>query len=94
MRTLRRFGNFWILWVATIVLARSSGAIAQTSYQVIDLGTLGNNHTSCAMTLNNRGWTATQDYDTATGSPDGLTQLLSGRDAIVIGGFQIDLDTL
>ena len=95
MRTLRQLGNFWILWVATIVLACSSDAVAaQISYEVADLGTLGNDHTSCAMTLNNRGWTATQDYNTTTGKPDGLTQLLNGRDAIVIDGVQIDLDTL
>ncbi len=57
MRTLRQFGNFWILWVATIVLACSSDAVAaQISYEVTDLGAPGNDHTSCAMTLNNRGW--------------------------------------
>lgn len=94
MRTLGQFGNLWILGAAAIVLARSSGAVAQISYKVTDLGTLGDNHTSCAMTLNDQGWVATQDYDTATGRPDGLTQLLTGRDAIVIGGFQIDLGTL
>jgi probable HAF family extracellular repeat protein len=94
MRTLWQFGNFWVLWVAAIALARSSGAVAETSYEVADLGTLGNNHTSCAMTLNDRGWLATQNYDTVTNRPDGLTQLLSGRDVLVIDGFQIDLGTL
>jgi len=95
MRTLRQFGNFWILWVATLVLACSSDAVAaHISYEVTDLGALGNDHTSCAMTLNNRGWTATQNYNTVTGRPDGLTQLLNGRDAVVIDGAQIDLDTL
>ncbi len=95
MRTLRQFGNFWNLWVATVVLAGSTDAVAaQIKYEVTDLGILGNDHTSCAMTLNNRGWTATQNYDTATGRPDGLTQLLSGRDGIVIDGVQFDLGTL
>lgn len=101
MKALRQSGNFWILWVATLVLACSSHAAAQashaagqTSYEVTDLGTLGSDHTSCGMTLNDRGWTATQDYNTTTGRPDGLTQLLNGRDAIVIDGFQIDLGTL
>ena len=95
MRTLRQFGNFWILWVATLVLVCSSDAVAgQISYEVTDLGILGKNPTSCAMTLNDRGITATQDYVTATGKPDGLTQLLSGRDAIVIDGVQFDLGTL
>jgi len=95
MRTLRQFGNVWILWVATIVLASSSAAVAaQIRYEVTDLGALGNDQSGCAMTLNNRGWTATQNYNTATGKPDGLTQLLNGRDAIVIDGVQIDLSTL
>jgi probable HAF family extracellular repeat protein len=94
MKTRRQFGHFWILWVATIALARSGGAVAHTSYKITDMGTLGSNHTSCAMTLNDRGWVATQDYNTATGRPDGLTQLLTGRDALVIDGFQIDLRTL
>ena len=94
MRTIRPLGNFWILWAAMVVLARPGGVMAQISYQVTDLGTLGDNHSSCAMTLNDRGWTATQDYNTTTGRPDGLTQLLTGRDALAIDGFQIDLGTL
>ena len=94
MRTLRQFAKFWILLVATIVLARSGGAIAQTSYQVTDLGALGNFHSSCAMAINDRGVTTTQNYDTTTNDPDGLTTLLSGRDALVIGRHQIDLGTL
>jgi len=36
MSTLRQSGNFWILWVATIVLACFSDAVAQTSYTVTD----------------------------------------------------------
>jgi probable HAF family extracellular repeat protein len=95
MRTLRQFGNFWILWLATIFLACSSDVVAaQISYEVTDLGAPRNDHTSCAMTLNNRGWTATQNYNTVAGKPDGLTKLLNGRDAIVIDGTQIDLGTL
>jgi probable HAF family extracellular repeat protein len=95
MRTLRPLGNFRMLWVAAIFLPCSSDALAaQISYEVTDLGTLGNDHTSCAMTLNNRGWIATQDYNTVAGKPDGLTPLLNGRDAIVIDGVQIDLGTL
>jgi probable HAF family extracellular repeat protein len=95
MRTLRLLGSFWVLSVATSFLACSSEALAaQIKYEVTDLGTLGNDPTSCAMTLNDRGWVATQDYNTKTGRPDGLTQLLNGRDAIVVDGVQIDLGTL
>jgi hypothetical protein len=54
MSTLLQFRNFWLPW-ATTILACCSGAGAQTSYKVTDLGTLGNDNMSCAMTLNNRG---------------------------------------
>ena len=94
MRTFRRFGNFRMLWAAAIALAGSSGAWAQISYEVTDLGVLGNFHSSCAMTLNDRGGIATQNYDTTTNDPDGLTTLSSGRDAVIIAGTQIDLGTL
>ena len=58
MSTLRRLRNFWIPWVTTIVLACFSDAVAQTSYTVTDLGVLHNNwNLSCAMALNNHGWT-------------------------------------
>jgi probable HAF family extracellular repeat protein len=94
MKTLQQSGNFWILCGAVIALARSGGAVAQTSYQVTDLGALGKFHSSCAMTINDRGWIATQNYNTTTNDPDGLTTLSSGRDALVIAGYQIDLGTL
>ncbi len=38
MSTLRHLGNFWILWVTTMVLACFSNAVAQASYKVKDLG--------------------------------------------------------
>ena len=95
MDTPRQLRSFWTLWVATIALVCCNDALAaQIRYEVTDLGALGNNQSSCAMTLNNQGLTATQNYNTATGKPDGLTQLHSGRDAIVIDGVQIDLLTL
>ena len=50
MSTLRQFWAFWLPW-ATIVLACCSDAGAQTSYKVTDLGTLGDDNMSCAMTL-------------------------------------------
>ena len=56
--TLRRLRNFWIPWVAMIVLGCFSDAVAQTSYKVIDLGVVNNkDNLSCAMDLNNYGWT-------------------------------------
>jgi hypothetical protein len=49
---------------------------------------------SCAMTLNNRGWTAIQDGNALPGQQDMITTLLNGRDAIVINGVQVDLGIL
>jgi probable HAF family extracellular repeat protein len=94
MNTPRQVRKFWILWVATIALAGSSNAVAQTSYKVTDQGTLDNDNMSCAMTLNNRGWTAIQDGNAPPGQQDQITKLLNGRDAIVIDGVQVDLGTL
>lgn len=91
MSTLRRY--FWLPW-ATIILACWSDAGAQTSYKVTDQGTLDNDNMSCAMTLNNRGWTAIQDGNAPSGQQDQITKLLNGRDAIVIDGRQVDLGTL
>jgi len=48
MSTLRKF---WLPWVTTIILACASDAVAQAGYKVADLGTLGNDNMSCAMTL-------------------------------------------
>src|SRR5271168_5093569 len=61
MSILRQIRNFWLPWVTAIILACSRDVGAQTSYKVTDLGTLGNDNMSCAMTLNNRGWAAIQD---------------------------------
>jgi hypothetical protein len=94
MSTHKRLRNFWIPWVTTIVLACFSNAVAHTSYKVTDLGTLGNDNMSCAMTLNNRGWTAIQDGNAVPGHQDQIGKLLNGRDAIVINGAQVDLGTL
>ena len=77
MSTLRPFRNFWLPWVAAIVLACSSDAVAQTSYKVTDLGTLGSDNMSCAMTLNNRGWTAIQDGNAPLGQQDQITREVS-----------------
>src|ERR1700677_2252351 len=94
MTMLRQLRNLRTLWVTTFVLACFSDAVAQISYKVTDLGTLGNDNMSCAMTLNNRGWTAIQDGNAPPGQQDAITKLLNGRDAIVINGVQVDLGTL
>src|SRR5215472_6512608 len=63
MNTLRQLRNSSILWAATIVLACSSNAFAQTSYKVADQGTLGDDNFGMVMGLNNQGWTQNMDGD-------------------------------
>ena len=53
MITLRQLRNFWILGVATMVLACFSNAVAQASYKVQDLGVQHPDNLGMAMGLNN-----------------------------------------
>ncbi len=85
---LRHLRNFWILSVATIVLAGFSDAVAQASYQVTDLGTLHDGYFGCTMGLNNHGWTETQYGLLESG------KLVKGRLAINVDGFTFPLPTL
>jgi probable HAF family extracellular repeat protein len=95
MSTLRKLRNSWILWVATIALFCFSGAVAQTSYTVVDLGSLPNDNLGCAMALNNQGWTLIMAGNV---EPDQLEsssgKLLNGRAVIDIDGVKTDLGTL
>ena len=88
--------NFWILWVATIALACSSNAVAQTSYKVIDLGAPKNDNFSMVMSVNNQGWTEVMAGNEAPGQLDFVpAQLLNGRVLIQnADGFTLDLGTL
>jgi probable HAF family extracellular repeat protein len=95
MSSLRRLRNFWIPWVTTILLACFSGAAAQASYKVTDLGRLHNWNLGCAMGLNDRGWTEIMEGNLPPGQQDSSTgKLLTGRVAVDIDGLKIDLGTL
>ena len=95
MSTLRRLRNFWMLWVATIVLACFSSAVAQAGYRVTDLGAEGNANLGCAMSVNNEGWTEIMAGNLPPGQQDSLLgTLLSGRALIDVDGFKLDLGTL
>ena len=96
MNTLRRLRNFWMPWVTTVVLACFGNAAAQVSYKVTDLGTLGDDNLSCAMSINNEGWVVIQDASMVPGEQDNAGgTILKARDALGINGFpQIDLRTL
>ena len=94
MNTLRQLRNFWMLWAATIVLACSSNAVAQTSYKVADQGTLGNDNFGMVMGLNNQGWTQNMDGDVNPPITSTQTTVASGRAVMNIDGHNIDLGTL
>jgi probable HAF family extracellular repeat protein len=89
MSTLRRLRNFWILWVTTVVLGCLSNAVAQTSYEVTDLGSLHNWNLGCAMSLNNQGWT-----EIMAGVLDPSGKLVRGRALTDVDGIKTDLGTL
>jgi len=94
MNALRQLRNSSIFCVATIALAFSSNAYAQTSYKVADQGTLGDDNFGMVMGLNNQGWTQNMDGE---GNPPVLslsTTVLSGRAVMNIDGHNIDLGTL
>jgi len=94
MRTLRQLRNFWIPWVTTIVLACFSDAIAQTSYTVTDLGALNKWNLSCAMAVNNHGWTESMNGLMDPVSNFIFAKVVTGRAVINIGELKIDLGTL
>jgi probable HAF family extracellular repeat protein len=91
MITLRQLRNFWILGVATMVLACFSDAVAQASYKVTDLGDLDGGNLGCAMGVNNHGWT---EIMYGTQDPEQTGPLVEGRAGINIEGLKIDLGTL
>ena len=95
MNTLRRLRNFWVPWVATMVLACLSNAGAQARYRVTDLGTEGSNDLGCAMSLNSYGWTEIMAQNVEAGEVDSIFgKLLGGRALIDADGFKFDLGTL
>ena len=80
MNALRRLRNFWMPWVAMIILGCFSDAAAQTSYKVTDLGTEGKDILGCAMSVNNEGWTEVMAQNLPPGQQDSLFgMLLSSR---------------
>jgi len=95
MSTFGQLRNFWIPCVTTIVLGCFSDAVAQTSYKVTDLGVLNDSdNLSCAMALNNHGWTLNMNgfmdpVSTNIGAP-----VVTGHAVINIDGLKIDLGTL
>jgi probable HAF family extracellular repeat protein len=94
MNTLRQLRKFWMLWAATIALACSSNAIAQTRYKVADQGTLGDDNFGMVMGLNNQGWTQNMDGEGNQPVLSLSAGVVSGRVVMNIDGHNIDLGTL
>jgi probable HAF family extracellular repeat protein len=94
MRTLRQLRNFWILGVATMVLACGSNAVAQARYKVQDLGVQHPDNLGMAMGLNNHGWTLNMEQLLDPFSISLSAHLVQGTDSISIGELKLPLGTL
>jgi probable HAF family extracellular repeat protein len=96
MNTLRQLRNNWMPWVATMVLACFSNAVAQASYKVTDLGTGEGEKEACAMSVNDEGWTEIMTWNGVPGQNVDFiaATLLNGRALIDVDGFKLDLGTL
>src|SRR5260370_12289097 len=95
MNTLRRLRNFWMPWVAMVVVRCFSDAVAQTSYKVVDWGVVNDkDNFRWAMDLNNFGWTLSQEGVMDPVSLNAGAIVLPGQSVINIGEFKIDLGTL
>src|SRR6202167_3818488 len=94
MNTLRHLRNFWILGVATMVLACFSNAVAQASYKVQDLGVQHPDDLGMAMGLNNYGWTENMEQLLDPFSVSLSANLVQGTVRISIGELNLGLGTL
>lgn len=95
MGTFRRLWNFWILSVTTFVLACFGNAVAQTHYQVTDLGTPPHDTYSMVMSVNSQGWTEIMAGNIGGLGPNNLFGTLeNGRAVLGAYGFLLDLGTL
>src|SRR6201986_3966692 len=88
--------NFRILCVATIALACSSAAVAQTRYKVTDLGREDGQNAACAMSVNDEGWTEIMAWNGIPSQNINFigAALSSGHALIGIDGFKFGLGTL
>lgn len=95
MSMIKQLRSFWTLWVATIVLACSSDAVAQQSYRITDMGL---NHStdnfSMVMGLNNEGWAENMDGVVNPPITSTSTTVASGRAVIYAHGRNTDLGAL
>jgi probable HAF family extracellular repeat protein len=94
MIMLRQLRNFWILGVATMVLACFSNAVGQAKYKVQDLGVQHSDNLGMAMGLNNYGWTLNMEQFLDPFSLSTEFPAVSGTDSITIDHLNLELGTL
>lgn len=94
MITLRQLRNFWILGVATMVLAFGGNAVAQARYKVRDLGVQHPDNLGMPMGLNNFGWTLNMEQFLDPFSLSTEFPAVSGTDSITIDHINLALGTL
>ena len=94
MIMLRQLRNFWILGVATMVLACFSNAVGQAKYKVQDLGVQHSDNLGMAMGLNNYGWTLNMEQFLDPFSLSTEFPAVSGTDSITIDRLDLELGTL
>jgi hypothetical protein len=94
MSMLRQLRNFWILGVATMVLACFSNAVAQASYKVQDQGVQQPDNLGMAMGLNNQGATEIMDQLLDPFSLSLSAHLVAGTVRISVGDLNLELGTL
>src|ERR1700722_7052468 len=94
MSMLRRSRSLWIQWVATVVLACFSNAVAQTSYKVQDLGVQQPDNLGMVMGLNDHGWTEIMDQSLDPFSLSLSAHLVQGTVRVSTGELNLELGTL
>jgi len=94
MKAVRRLRNFWILGVATMVLACFGNAVAQARYRVQDLGVQHPDNLGMAMGLNNHGWTLNMEQLLDPFSLSLSAHLVQGTVRITIDHLNLELGTL
>lgn len=94
MNVLRQLRNFWIPLVTMIVLACFSNAVAQTRYEVKDLGAENGDNLGMTMGLNNHGASLIMDQVVVPSVISQNSTTPAGTVRIAIDGRNIDLQTL
>ena len=94
LRTMKRLRNFWVPWIATIILVCFGSAVAQARYKVQDLGVQNPDNLGMAMGLNSQGWTLNMEQFLNHSVTSTLYPAVQGTVQITIGQLNLQLGTL